>query len=80
MSPSRRRKMVDREHPKLPIVRECALLGVSRPSLYYRARGGFRRGPVPDEGDGQSIPGDPLLVKGGGMLGHRSVALGGLLL
>ena len=39
MSPSRRRKMVDREHPKLPIVRQCALLGVSRSSLYYRSRG-----------------------------------------
>ena len=31
--------MVDREHPKLPIVRQCALLGVSRSSLYYRAKG-----------------------------------------
>ena len=38
MSPGRRRKMVDREHPKLPIVRQCALLGVSRSSLYYRAK------------------------------------------
>ena len=38
MSPSRRRKMVDREHPKLPIVRQCALLGVSRSSLYYRPK------------------------------------------
>ena len=39
MSPSRRRNMVDREHPKLPIVRQCALLGVSRSSLYYRPKG-----------------------------------------
>ena len=39
MSPGRRRKMVDREHPKLPIVRQCALLGVSRSSLYYRPKG-----------------------------------------
>ena len=39
MSPGRRRKMVDRERPKLPIVRQCALLGVSRSSLYYRAKG-----------------------------------------
>ncbi len=38
MSPSRRRKMVDREHPTLPIVRQCALLGVSRSSLYYRPK------------------------------------------
>ena len=30
---------VDREHPSLPVVRQCALLGVSRSSLYYRAKG-----------------------------------------
>ena len=38
MSPGRRREMVDREHPKLPIVRQCALLGVSRSNLYYRPK------------------------------------------
>ena len=38
MSPGYRREMVDREHPSLPIVRQCALLGVSRSSLYYRAK------------------------------------------
>ena len=38
MSLAQRRKMVDREHPKLPVVRQCALLGVSRSSLYYRAK------------------------------------------
>ena len=39
MNLGRRRKMVDREHRKLPIVRQCALLGVSRSSLYYRPKG-----------------------------------------
>ena len=39
MSLERRREMVDREHPKLPIVRQCTLLGVSRSSLYYRSKG-----------------------------------------
>ena len=39
MSLVQRRKMVDREHPSLPIVRQCALLGVSRSSLYYRPKG-----------------------------------------
>ena len=39
MSRAHRREMVDREHPSLPIVRQCALLGVSRSSLYYRPRG-----------------------------------------
>ena len=39
MSPGRRREMVDREHPKLPIARQFALLGVSRSSIYYRPKG-----------------------------------------
>ena len=38
MSPARRRKMVDWEHPSLSLVRQCALLGVSRSSIYYRPR------------------------------------------
>ena len=38
MSRERRREMVDREHPGLSTVRQCALLGVSRSSVYYRPR------------------------------------------
>ena len=38
MSPARRREMVDREHPSLSIARQCALLWVSRSSIYYRPR------------------------------------------
>ena len=46
MSPGRLREMVDREHPKLSIVRQCApsfagagsVLGVSLSSLYYRPK------------------------------------------
>ena len=38
MSPGRRREIVDRELPKLPIVQQCALLTVSRSSLYYRPK------------------------------------------
>ena len=38
MRPALRQQMVNREHPKLPIVRQCALLGVSRSSVYYRPR------------------------------------------
>ena len=34
MSRSQRRAMIDREEPKLPLVRQCALLGISRSSLY----------------------------------------------
>ena len=39
MSLERRREMVDREHPKLPIVRQCTLLGVSRPASTTAPRG-----------------------------------------
>ena len=39
MSRERRREMVDRQHPALSAVRQCALLGISRSSLYYRSRG-----------------------------------------
>ena len=31
-------QMVNREHPALPIMRQCVLLGVSRSSLYYRPK------------------------------------------
>ena len=34
--------MVDRQHPSLSAVRQCALLGVSRSSLYYRPVGDSR--------------------------------------
>ena len=35
MSRSQRRAMIDREEPKLSLVRQCALLGISRSWLYY---------------------------------------------
>ena len=38
MSRERRREMVDREHPGLSTVRQCALLGISRSGVYYRPR------------------------------------------
>ena len=52
---------MDREHPKSLIVRECALLGVSRCSLYYRAKGASEAdlclmGEIEPE-----VPGDPIL-------------------
>ena len=39
MTPARRRELVDRRHRRLSVVRQCQLLGVSRASLYYRAKG-----------------------------------------
>ena len=39
MSRERRREMVDRQHPALSTVRQCALVGISRSSLYYRRKG-----------------------------------------
>ena len=38
MTLAKRRELVDRQHRSLSIVRQCALLGVSRSSLYYRPR------------------------------------------
>ena len=38
MSLGRRREMVDRGHPSLPVVRQCTLLGISRSGLYYRRK------------------------------------------
>ena len=39
MTPRRRREMVDRGHPSLPVARQCALLGISRSGLYYQHKG-----------------------------------------
>ena len=39
MSRERRRGMVDREHAALSTVRQCALLDISRSTLYYRRKG-----------------------------------------
>ena len=38
MTPAQRRELVDRQHRSLSMVRQCALLGVSRSSLYYRPK------------------------------------------
>jgi len=38
MSRERRREMVDRQHPALSALRQCALMGISRSSVYYRPR------------------------------------------
>ena len=39
MSRERRREIVARQHPALSTVRQCALVGISRSSLYYRRKG-----------------------------------------
>ncbi len=39
MSKERRRALVVRRHPKLSVVRQCGLLGISRSGLYYRPQG-----------------------------------------
>ena len=61
MSPARRLEMVDREYPSLSIVRQCALLGASHSSHYYRPMA------VPEDdlslmgGSRPAVTGDPLL-------------------
>ena len=39
MTPRRRREMVERGHPSLPVVRQCALLSICRSGLYYQRKG-----------------------------------------
>ena len=39
MSHVRRKEMVEPDHPRLSITRQCALLNMSRSSLYYEATG-----------------------------------------
>ena len=36
MSRARRLVMIDRDHRELSVVSQCALLGISRSSVYYR--------------------------------------------
>ena len=38
MTPAQRRELADRRHGSRSIVRQCALLGVSRSSLYHRPK------------------------------------------
>jgi len=39
MSHARRKSMIKPDHPRLSIVRQCALLSMHRSSYYYRSRG-----------------------------------------
>ena len=60
MSLTWRRQLVDRQHPSLSIVRQCALLGVTvRPVL--PSQGSLERGPGLDASHGPAISGGPLL-------------------
>ena len=61
MSRSQRRAMIDREEPKLSLVRQCALLGISRSSLYYLPTEGRRRGHGVDGSHRPTVPKDTFL-------------------
>ena len=39
MSADRRRQMIEPEHPELSVVRQCALVSISRSSFYYAPTG-----------------------------------------
>jgi putative transposase len=38
MSSERRRGLVEKDHPQLSMSRQCAVLGISRGSLYYEPK------------------------------------------
>ena len=48
LSVDQRRSLIDLDHEEIPISRQCELLGLPRSSLYYRSKGGQRRGSNPD--------------------------------
>jgi len=35
----RKRELIERDHPRIPLARQCELLGLARSSLYYQPRG-----------------------------------------
>src|SRR5260370_16587244 len=39
MSVERRRQMIEPEHPRLSVVRQCALVSISRSGFYYQPAG-----------------------------------------
>jgi len=39
MSPSEKKRLIDRRHPKLSIARQCSLMKLSRSAFYYRPAG-----------------------------------------
>ena len=60
MSRERRREMVDRRHPDLSTVRQCALLNISRSSLNYRRKGTCPEDLAAMEAMDQQYPSAPL--------------------
>jgi putative transposase len=34
-----KRQAIEPEYPKIPMIRQCELLGLNRSSLYYKAQG-----------------------------------------
>ena len=53
--------MVERKHPRLSVTRQCALLEVSRASVYYQPAGVSHDEQGADEADGPPIHGYSLL-------------------
>ena len=56
-----RRLEMNRHHPDLSLACQCALLGISRSSLYYQPDSGQSKGPGVDDSDGPPVPEDTLL-------------------
>lgn len=45
-SPAEKRRLIDPDHPRIPVARQCELLGLNRSGWYYRP---VRREPPPEE-------------------------------
>ena len=61
MTPAQRRELVDRRHGSRSIVRQCALLGVSRSSLYHRPKETSQQAMSLMQAMRPPVPGNPIL-------------------
>ena len=61
MTPAQRRELVDRRHGSRSIVRQCALLGVSRSSLYHRPKETLQQALSLMRELDRPVPGNPIL-------------------
>ena len=54
-------ELLDPKHPRLGIVRQCALVSIARSSFYYRGKGESAGEPEPHAPERRAIPGDAVV-------------------